>query len=170
MEYLQSIYWAPTFRGQKIMNQVLYDCDRYKTARCSCSMQPIINWTQWKWSRQFSGRRNLSNCKSIPAPHRHKPLLDQQLELKEMQARSPEGNFKRKYYHNWFLAREELCSGHDLSPVHHKHHNQCYICVVFGPSLSTMTRYKGMSKIKYKVMSGPSWTFIKHGLQICQSF
>ena len=68
MEYLQSIYWALTFRGQKIMNQVLYDCDRYKTARCSCSMQPIINWTQWKWSRQFSGRRNLSNCKSIPAP------------------------------------------------------------------------------------------------------
>ena len=68
LKYLQSIFWALTFRGQKIMNQVLYDCDRYKTARCSCSMQPIINWTQWKWSRQFSGRRNLSNCKSIVPP------------------------------------------------------------------------------------------------------
>ena len=140
------------------MNPFLYDCDRYKTARCSCSMQPIINWTQWKWSRQFSGRRNLSNCKSIFAPPWTAAWPAVGIKRNAGSIR------RRKDYHNWFLAREELCSGHDLSPVHHKHHNQCYLCVVFGPSLSTMTRYKGMSKIKYKVMSGPSWTFIKHGL------
>ena len=134
----------------------------YKTARCSCSMQPIINWTQWKWSRQFWG-----NKKSVQL-QKHRTATNRCLtSWNEKKCRldphkatsSSNGKISQLVHSPW--ACEELCSGHDLFLMHHKHRNQCYLCVVFGLSLSSLTRYKGMSKIKYKVMSGPSWIFIR---------
>ena len=127
-------------------------------------MQPIINWTQWKWSRQFWGTRNLSNCKSIAPPPTAAWPVGMKRNAGSIPTRQLQVQMER--FHNWFIARGPV-KNYAVAMIFFEYiiniviTNQCYLCVVFGLSLSSLTRYKGMSKIKYKVMSGPSWTFIR---------